>query len=178
MFFFFFLLRTNSTTYSQQPWCSYALHLATFTSLAFVVDPLLLASCWWATADWDMDARRRAFWAQFIFMFGFTKVIKLVGLFRKNPSDIIFLPASIIFGYFHGLIKIHALCTLKMVRLLKPQKSIPNCQYVTVCGLHTHLDVVGKPCRWRQGRQRALDPTTEAIDEPYDAPWKSGSYQV
>lgn len=50
-------------------------------------------------------------------MFGFTKVIKLVGLFRKNPSDIMFLPVSIVFGYFHGLIKIYALFTLKMVRL-------------------------------------------------------------
>lgn len=98
----------------QQPWCTYALHLATFTSLAFLVDPLLLLSCWWATEDWDADARRRAFWAQFIFMFGFTKVIKLVGLFRKNPSDIMFLPVSIVFGYFHGLIKIYALFTLKM----------------------------------------------------------------
>lgn len=50
-------------------------------------------------------------------MFGFTKVIKLVGLFRKNPSDMMFLPVSIVFGYFHGLIKIYALFTLKMVRL-------------------------------------------------------------
>jgi hypothetical protein len=46
-------------------------------------------------------------------MFGFTKVVKLVGLFRKNPSDIVFLPVSIVFGYFHGLIKLWALFTLK-----------------------------------------------------------------
>ena len=48
-------------------------------------------------------------------MFGFTKVVKLVGLFRKNPSDLMFLPVSIVFGYFHGLIKLWALCTLKQV---------------------------------------------------------------
>jgi len=49
-------------------------------------------------------------------MFCFVKVVKLIGLFRRNPSDVMFLPVSIIFGYFHGLIKIYALCTLNMVR--------------------------------------------------------------
>ncbi|KAI0007597.1 polysaccharide synthase [Xylariaceae sp. FL0662B] len=99
---------------TQQPWCTYALHIATFTSLAFVVDPLLLLSLWWGTDGWDLQDRQRWFWAQFIFMFAFTKVIKLVGLFRRNPSDILFLPVSIVFGYFHGLIKIYALITLNM----------------------------------------------------------------
>jgi hypothetical protein len=80
-----------------------------------VVDPLLLASCWYATEGWDMAHRRYAFWAQFAFMFAFTKVVKLVGLFVRNPSDIMFLPVSIVFGYFHGLIKLYALFTLKMV---------------------------------------------------------------
>lgn len=98
----------------QQPWCTYALHMATFTSLAFFFDPLLLLSLWWGTADWEPSRRQYAFWAQFIFMFGFTKVVKLVGLFRKNPCDLIFLPISIVFGYFHGFIKMYALFTLKM----------------------------------------------------------------
>lgn len=48
-------------------------------------------------------------------MFCFTKVVKLVGLFRKNPGDIVYLPVSIAFGYFHGLIKLYALFTLKHV---------------------------------------------------------------
>ncbi|KAI0839311.1 glycosyltransferase family 2 protein [Hypoxylon sp. FL0890] len=99
---------------TQQPWSTYALHIATFTSLAFVVDPLLLVSLWWGTEGWDLDARQRWFWAQFIFMFAFTKVVKLIGLFRRNPSDIVFLPVSIVFGYFHGLIKLYALLTLNM----------------------------------------------------------------
>ncbi|KAI1131783.1 polysaccharide synthase [Nemania abortiva] len=99
---------------TQQPWCSYALHLATFTSLAFVVDPLLLLSVWWGSEGWGMDVRRRLFWSQFIFMFAYTKVVKLIGLFRRQPSDIIFLPVSILFGYFHGLIKLYALFTLNM----------------------------------------------------------------
>ncbi|OTA68334.1 glycosyltransferase family 2 protein [Hypoxylon sp. EC38] len=99
---------------TQQPWSTYALHIATFTSLAFVVDPLLLLSLWWGTEGWNLEARQRWFWAQFIFMFAFTKVVKLIGLFRRNPSDIVFLPVSIVFGYFHGLIKLYALLTLNM----------------------------------------------------------------
>lgn len=66
-------------------------------------------------------------------MFGFTKVIKLVGLFRKNPSDIMFLPVSIVFGYFHGLIKIYALFTLKMVRL---HRARPHTTSVSVTPLY------------------------------------------
>ncbi|KAJ6442878.1 glycosyltransferase family 2 [Purpureocillium lavendulum] len=100
--------------WTQQPWCTYALHIATFTSLAFAIDPLLLASCWWATGNWDIAHRRYAFWAQFVFMFGFTKVVKLMGLFLRNPGDVVFLPVSIVFGYLHGLIKIYALVTLNM----------------------------------------------------------------
>lgn len=91
------------------------MHIATFTSLAFVVDPLLLVSLWKGTANWDPTSQRYAFWTQFIFMFAFTKVVKLVGLFKKDPRDIMFLPVSIVFGYFHGFIKLYALATLKMV---------------------------------------------------------------
>ncbi|KAK3350303.1 hypothetical protein B0T25DRAFT_570868 [Lasiosphaeria hispida] len=42
----------------------------------------------------------------------FTKVIKLMGLFQRNPSNTIYLPLSIVFGYFHGLIKIYVLIML------------------------------------------------------------------
>lgn len=122
----------------QQLWCCYALHFATFTSIAWFSDPLILYSCWRATGDWDPVSRNRAFWAQFIFMFAFTKVVKLMGLFLRNPSDIMFLPVSILFGYFHGFIKLYALFTLKMTswgsradgdehdkqRLTRPQRSV------------------------------------------------------
>ncbi|OHE97491.1 glycosyltransferase family 2 [Colletotrichum orchidophilum] len=100
--------------FTQQPWCTYALHIATFTSLAFLFDPLIIFALWKGTADWDTESRRQALWAQIIFVFGFTKVVKLVNLFRRNPSDILFLPVSILFGYAHGIIKLYALSTLKM----------------------------------------------------------------
>ena len=83
--------------------------------MAFAVDPLLLFSCWWGTEDWNHNDRVTLLVAEIIFMFCFTKVVKLVGLFRKNPRDLIYLPVSILFGYFHGLIKLYALFTLKHV---------------------------------------------------------------
>ncbi|KAI7913783.1 hypothetical protein M0657_009841 [Pyricularia oryzae] len=39
-------------------------------------------------------------------------VVKLVGLFRRHPADVVFLPVSVVFGYFHGLVKIYAGLTL------------------------------------------------------------------
>ncbi|KAI6374824.1 Type 2 glycosyltransferase [Pyricularia grisea] len=99
--------------WKQQWWCTYALHIATFTSLAFVFDFLILAALWWGAEDWEPVNRTRALYAQLAFL-ALSKVVKLVGLFRRHPADIMFLPVSIMFGYFHGLIKIYAGLTLNM----------------------------------------------------------------
>jgi hypothetical protein len=48
----------------------------------------------------------------------FSKVIKLIGLFMREPFDLVFLPVSIVFGYFHGFIKLYAFLTLRMVSSL------------------------------------------------------------
>ena len=112
-------LVTERYIWKQQPWCTYSLHFATFTSLAFIMDPLILYLSWYAFESYGALVQLMVFWSHFIFVFAFTKVVKLVGLFRKNPSDIMFLPVSIIFGYFHGLIKLYALFTLNMVRFSK-----------------------------------------------------------
>jgi len=41
----------------------------------------------------------------------FTKIVKRIELFRRNPSNIVFLPVSILFGFCHGIIKLTALWT-------------------------------------------------------------------
>jgi hypothetical protein len=115
---------------SQQPWSTYALHIATFTSLSFVFDPLIIFLTVKATQTWSPEHRWIALGLQLAFML-FSKVVKLVGLFMREPADLVFLPASILFGYFHGLIKLYALCTLRVVSsgplpgrsLLTPQTS-------------------------------------------------------
>ncbi|TVY14933.1 hypothetical protein LARI1_G008374 [Lachnellula arida] len=96
----------------QQPWSTYALHIATFTSLSFLFDPLIIFLTFQATARWSSELQLYAVFAQ-LFWMSITKWVKLVGLFMREPSDMIFLPVSIIFGYLHGIIKLYALFTLR-----------------------------------------------------------------
>ena len=46
-----------------------------------------------------------------------TKFIKLIVHYIRYPVDFLLLPVSILFGYFHGLIKLYAICTIKVVSL-------------------------------------------------------------
>lgn len=111
----------------QQPWCTYALHIATFTSLAFVFDILIPLAMWWATEGWNHDTRVGVVTAQLVWMFGFTKWIKLFGLFKRHPADLVFLPVSIIFGWYHGFIKLYALFTLNMVSKPYETPTLEHC---------------------------------------------------
>lgn len=106
-------LVTEGYVIRQQPWCTYALHIATFTSLSVLFDPLILILTFRAFRDLPNNGQFYCLYAQLAFMF-WTKVIKLVGLFVREPTDIAFLPLSILFGYFHGFIKLWALATLRM----------------------------------------------------------------
>jgi hypothetical protein len=50
-----------------------------------------------------------------------SKFIKLLGHYIRYPVDILLLPVSILFGYFHGGIKMYAVLTLNVVSLLFPK---------------------------------------------------------
>lgn len=50
----------------------------------------------------------------------FSKFIKLITHFVRYPVDILLWPVSILFGWFHGAIKVWALLTLNEVRKLPP----------------------------------------------------------
>lgn len=104
-------------------WSTYALHIATFTSLSFIFDPTIIFLTHRLSQDLPGNGHFWAMFAQLTFM-AWIKVIKLIGLFRREPMDIIFLPLSIVFGYFHGFIKIYALLTHRVVSDLPP---IPSC---------------------------------------------------
>jgi hypothetical protein len=90
------------------------LHIATFTSLSFIFDPLILWLTHKATGQWSENTQFYAVAAQLVWML-ITKYVKLHGLFIREPADLVFLPVSILFGYFHGFIKLYALGTLRMV---------------------------------------------------------------
>lgn len=62
--------------------------------------------CFWGTV------RRKEAMVEFAVWVFLTKTVKLWGHFWRHPRDLMYLPASIAFGYFHGLIKIWTLMTI------------------------------------------------------------------
>jgi uncharacterized membrane protein YvlD (DUF360 family) len=67
-----------------------------------------------ATEPWNADGHALAMQALAAWMF-VSKFIKLLGHYVRYPVDVLLLPVSILFGYFHGVIKIYAVLTLNVV---------------------------------------------------------------
>lgn len=115
-------LKTNHTMLvgSDQPWCTYALHLATFNPPALIMDPLLYYLLYHSTNEVQfllpqVPMSLPAILALFTLWLLFTKIVKLLPYFWRYPMDLKFFPALIAFGYFFGLIKLYALLTLHKV---------------------------------------------------------------
>lgn len=101
-------------TSRQQPWSTYAVHLTTLTAWALPNDILMVYLLWKTTESWPGNVRFWALVALGVWMW-MTKWIKLLGHYIRYPVDVIFLPLSILFGYFHGLLKLYAMFTLDVV---------------------------------------------------------------
>lgn len=100
--------------YSRQPWSAYAVHLTTLSPPALLGDLLLVWLCHKATAPWGQVLHDQALTALYMWMFT-SKWIKLLGHYIRYPVDVFLLPVSILFGYFHGAIKMYAVMTLNVV---------------------------------------------------------------
>jgi hypothetical protein len=61
--------------------------------------------------------QRSLFWALFIGHWVFAKTIKLIPHLLRNPGDVRFVPVSILFGYFHNMIKLYGCITVTEVRI-------------------------------------------------------------
>ena len=95
-----------------QPWSTYAVHLTTLSPPAFIGDLALWYFIHRATFYWTAEDRFLAV----ILLLGwmlFSKFIKLITHFVRYPVDILLWPVSILFGWFHGAIKMYALFTLR-----------------------------------------------------------------
>lgn len=90
------------------------MHLTTFSPPAIIGDLALIFLCYMATEHWDHESHKLAIQALLWWMF-VSKFIKLMGHYIRYPVDFVFLPISIFFGYFHGLIKVYAATTLNVV---------------------------------------------------------------
>lgn len=101
-------------SFSQQPWSTYAVQLTTLSPPAIIGDAFLWWLLWMGTADWEQEAAQNMFWFLLAWM-TFSKFIKLITHFVRYPEDIVLWPVSILFGWFHGGIKVWALLTLSEV---------------------------------------------------------------
>jgi len=70
--------------------------------------------CYKATVSWGDALHDRAMTALYLWIFS-SKVLKLLGHYIRYPVDVFLIPVSILFGYFHGVIKIYAVMTLNVV---------------------------------------------------------------
>lgn len=55
------------------------------------------------------------FWGLFLAHLVFAKTIKLIPHLLRNPGDVRFIPVSVLFGYFHNLIKLYGCITVTEV---------------------------------------------------------------
>lgn len=99
-----------------QPWSTYAVHLTTISHWAIAWDALLVYMYFKSTELWDHDSRTSGLVVLACWMF-ISKFIKLLGHYIRYPADFFLLPVSVLFGYFHGLIKGYAMLSLNVVRL-------------------------------------------------------------
>jgi cellulose synthase/poly-beta-1,6-N-acetylglucosamine synthase-like glycosyltransferase len=121
--------RSNLTSLSElhmwlnYPWSLYAVFQTTITQWAFLVDCLLFACFFFALSEAGYYAeqgqevtgaqwQRNLLWALFVGHWLFSKTIKLVPHLLRNPGDIRFVAVSVLFGYFHNLIKLYGCITV------------------------------------------------------------------
>ncbi|KAF1943517.1 hypothetical protein EJ02DRAFT_373354 [Clathrospora elynae] len=115
---------TEGHMWMSYPWSLYAVFQTTLTQWAFLLDGLLFASVYFALSEAgyyaaeddkhsrDTQWQRSLFWALFIAHWVFAKTIKLIPHLLRNPGDVRFVPVSILFGYFHNLIKMYGCITV------------------------------------------------------------------
>ena len=98
----------------RQPWSTYAVYLTTVSHWAIVWDALLIYLYSDMAGSWPRESQEcgLAVLASWMFL---SKFLKLLGHYIRYPVDFLLLPVSILFGYFHGLIKGYAMLSLNVV---------------------------------------------------------------
>jgi hypothetical protein len=106
----------------------YAVFQTTITQWAFLLDCALFGLFYVALCEAgyhrgphavDEQAERlqaSLLWAIFVGHFAFSKTVKLIPHLLRNPGDVRFVPVSVLFGYFHNLIKLYGCITVTEVR--------------------------------------------------------------
>lgn len=104
------------------------MQLTTLSPPAIIGDAFLWWLLWLGTADWKAENAQTTFWYLLAWM-TFSKFIKLITHFARYPVDILLWPVSILFGWFHGAIKMYALATLSEVSYIHSQAFLIVCSH-------------------------------------------------
>lgn len=99
-----------------QPWSAYAVYLTTVSHWAVLWDCLLIYLYFDMAGSWPRESQELGF-AMLVGWIFMSKFLKLLGHYIRHPIDFLLLPVSILFGYFHGLIKGYAMLSLNVVSL-------------------------------------------------------------
>ncbi|KAI1170095.1 putative polysaccharide synthase Cps1 [Nemania sp. FL0916] len=107
------VMKTTDYWYKRHIWGRglYYIYIGQFQTPALLVDGLLFYTLSYAlsNASWHTACLAYAALGSWII---FTKLVKLIPHFWKYPSDMKFIPHSIAFSYFHGIINLYSLWTL------------------------------------------------------------------
>lgn len=102
----------------------YAVFITTVTQWTSIIDPLLAgllymtlrnAGYYGESVDDDLTRQRNLVWLAFSIHWFFSKTIKLVPHLIRNPGDVLYVPVSIGFGYYHNWIKLKGMLSLQEV---------------------------------------------------------------
>ena len=141
------------------------MQLTTFSPPAIIGDALLWLFLLWGIADWSVQQRQVAIWSLLGWML-FSKLIKLITHFVRYPVDVMLWPVSILFGWFHGVIKVYAAVTLSEVRKSRlPSVTFTNFEPQTTWGSRAGADADDKDRMIRQRKRQDYFQDNEKYDE-------------
>lgn len=133
------------------PWTTYAVLQTTYTAWSLMWDPLIVYAWLQASSVWSPQSRSIVVWSVCLFIFGFTKTVKLWGHYIRYPADIKMHALYVSFGYVHCLLKAWGLFTLSTVS----NQSNSNDDHFP---LTAFSDGMGKQGRCGYGQQPPHDP--------------------
>ncbi|KAI1435244.1 putative polysaccharide synthase Cps1 [Xylaria sp. CBS 124048] len=108
----FTVMRKETYWYSLRYfWGLYYIYIGQFQTPALLWDGLLFFLLSQSLINASSGTANLAYASLGLWIF-FTKLLKLIPHFYKHPSDMRFVPLSILFSYAHGFLNLYAACTL------------------------------------------------------------------
>ncbi|CAF9928913.1 MAG: hypothetical protein GOMPHAMPRED_005252 [Gomphillus americanus] len=92
---------------ASYPWSIYAIYLTSFVNFALLTDSVLLGLCWKGSNLLSVF--------YILLWIVCSKLVKPMPHFLRHPRDLVYFPGYVLFGYYHSLLKLYALFTLRNI---------------------------------------------------------------